>query len=152
MTPQAFVRAFAAFLLGVLVGTLGTIVHRAATPWGVLAAIALVLASAVTMRAWAGWPAYVGLAGGVFLAVMVLTQTGPGGDVLVPSGDNVNDVWLGGAWLGGSLGALVLAALAPRRWFADTPSPTVAASPPPPPALAHGPGATADPTAARDPL
>ncbi|MBT0992802.1 hypothetical protein KIN34_00660 [Cellulomonas sp. DKR-3] len=121
MTPQAFVRAFVAFLLGVVVGTIGTVVHRAVTPWGVVAAIGLVLATAVTMRAWAGWPAFVGVAGGVFLAVMVLTQTGPGGDVLVPSGDNVNDVWLGGVWLGGSMGALVLAALAPRRWFSDAP-------------------------------
>lgn len=133
MTPQAFVRAFVAFLLGVLVGTIGTVVHRAATPWGVVAALGLVLAGAVTMRAWAGWPAFVGFAGGVFLAVMVLTQTGPGGDVLVPSGENVDHVWLGGVWLGGAMAALVLAALAPRRWFADAPRPPLfppAAAPP----------------------
>ena len=44
-------------------------------------------------------------------------------DVLIPAGDNVNSPWLGGAWIGGSILVLVLGALAPRRWFDDTPRP-----------------------------
>jgi len=123
LTPQTFVRAFLAFLLGVVIGALGTVVHRGLPPWGLLAALALVLAATVMVRAWGGWAAYVGIAGGVFLAVQVLTQTGPGGDVLIPAGDNVNSPWLGGAWIGGSILVLVLGALAPRRWFDDTPRP-----------------------------
>ena len=123
LTPQTLLRAFLSFLLGLVVGALGTVVHRGMVPWGVLAALGLVLASAVMVRAWGGWASYVGLTGGVLLAVQVLSRTGPGGDVLVPVGDNVNTPWIGGVWIGGSILMLVLAAVAPRRWFDDTPRP-----------------------------
>ncbi|WP_268532377.1 hypothetical protein ACT17Q_12605 [Cellulomonas sp. CW35] len=134
LTPQTLVRALLSFVLGLLIGALGTVVHRGAMPWGLLAGLALVLAASVMVRAWAGWPAYVGLVGGVFLAVVVLARTGPGGDVLLPGGDRVNAPWLGLAWLGGVVVALALGALAPRRWFDDTPrapaAPTAPAAPP----------------------
>jgi len=138
LTPQSIVRALLAFLLGLLVGALGTVVHRGAAPWGLLAAVALVLAATVMVRAWAGWPAYVGIAGGVLLAVAVLSQTGPGGDVLVPVGDRVDAPWLGYAWLGGSFAAVVLGALAPRAWFDDTPRPPRAIPTPPAPTPPEG--------------
>ena len=134
LTPQTLVRALLSFVLGLLIGALGTVVHRGAMPWGLLAGLALVLAASVMVRAWAGWPAYVGLVGGVFLAVVVLARTGPGGDVLLPSGDRVNAPWLGLAWLGGVVVALALGALAPRRWFDDTPrAPAAPAAPAAPP-------------------
>ena len=123
LTPQVTVRALLSFLLGLVVGALGTVVHRGLVPWGLLAALGLVLASTVMVRAWGGWPSYVGITGGVLLAVLVLSRTGPGGDVLVPAGENVNTPWIGGVWIGGSVLVLVLAAAAPGRWFDDTPRP-----------------------------
>lgn len=123
LTPQTIVRALVSFVLALVVGALGTVVHRGMVPWGLLASLALVLSAAVMVRAWGGWVPYVGFAGGVVLAVQVLAQTGPGGDVLVPGGDNVNTPWIGGVWIGGAIVMLVLGALAPRTWFDDTPRP-----------------------------
>ncbi|UJP41219.1 hypothetical protein [Cellulomonas palmilytica] len=149
LTPQTLLRALLSFVLGLVIGALGTVVHRGAIPWGLLAALALVLAATVMVRAWAGWPAYVGIVGGVFLAVVVLAQTGPGGDVLLPGGDRVNAPWLGFAWLGGVVVVLALGALAPRRWFDDTPRPPRAAAPvTPPPAQQEGAASTDGPAAA----
>ena len=123
LTPQTFVRALVAFVLGLVVGALGTVVHRGLVPWGLLAALGLVLAASVMVRAWGGWIPFVGMAGGLILAIQVLSQTGPGGDVLVPVGDNVNTPWIGGVWIGGAILMVALAGLAPRRWFDDTPRP-----------------------------
>ncbi len=114
--PRQLVSAAAAFVLGLLAGAIGTVVHGAATPWGLVGGLVLVLVAAVTCRAWAGWFAWSGFAGGLYLAVVVLAQTGPGGDVLVPSDDR----WAWG-WVLGAAGALALAAAAPRRLFDDTP-------------------------------
>jgi len=145
LTPQSFVRALVSFVLGIVAGVLGTVIHRSTVPWGLLAALGLVLAFTVTVRAWAGWPGYVGIAGGVFLALMVLTQTGPGGDVLVPGGENVDHAWLGVAWLGGAMVALIVAAGVPRRWFDPTPRP------PRVPTRPDGTGGSEQPTARDEP-
>lgn len=116
--PRQLLSAAGAFVLGLLVGAVGTVVHRAATPWGLAGALVLVLTAAVTCRAWAGWFAWAGYGGGLYLAIVVLSQTGPGGDVLAPEGDG----WAWG-WVLGAAVALVLAAVAPRRLFDDTPRP-----------------------------
>lgn len=115
LTAAAAGRAAGALLLGVLVGTVGTVVHRAYQPWGMVGALLLVLSAAVTARAWSGWVTWVGFLGGLFLAVQVLAQRGPGGDVLVPAGV------LGLVWVFGSLVVTVAVALLPRRLFADGP-------------------------------
>ncbi len=107
-------RAAGAFVAGLLAGTLGTVMHRAVRPWGLVLVLALVLLVTLTCRAWAGWFGYVGAVGGTFLAAQVLSGTGPGGDVLVPS----DDVW-GWAWAIGSVAAAGVVAFAPRRWVED---------------------------------
>ncbi|NMM17580.1 MAG: hypothetical protein HHJ14_10735 [Cellulomonas sp.] len=115
-TGGALVRAAVALILGGVVGTVGTVAHRAIAPWGVVAALVLVLAAGVAVRAWSGYASLVAYAGGLFLLVQVLAQSGPGGDVLVPAGESIGWVWIIGAPL--VTGA---AAFAPRRWFSDEP-------------------------------
>ena len=115
-TGGAFVRAAVALVLGAVVGTVGTVTHRAIAPWGVVIALALVLAAGVAVRAWSGYVSLVGYAGGLCLLIQVLSQSGPGGDVLVPAGDSIGWVWIIGAAL-----ATGAAAFAPRRWFSDEP-------------------------------
>ena len=113
LTATAMGRALGALALGIVVGTVGTVVHRAYEPWGLVGALVLVLSAAVTARAWSGWVTWVAFLGGLFLAVQVLAQQGPGGDVLVPAGT------LGWAWVIGSMATAVAVALLPRRLFVD---------------------------------
>ncbi len=113
---RLLLRALGALLLGLLIGAVGTVMHRSTRPWGLVVALLLVLAASVAVRAWSGWTAVVGLVVGLFVAIQVLSSTGPGGDVLVPASDALGWVWVGGALL---LAALV--AVAPRSWFADVP-------------------------------
>lgn len=113
---RALLRLLGVLVLGVLIGTVGTIMHRSSQPWGLVVALALVLTSTVGVRAAVG-RAY-GLA---YLAVLLLvlgglSQYGPGGDVLIPGADNWGWFWLGGAV------AVVVAVLAlPASWFSDQP-------------------------------
>lgn len=113
LTAAALGRAVGALLLGLLVGVVGTVVHRAYQPWGMVGALLLVLSAAVTARAWSGWVTWVAFTGGLFLAVQVLAQKGPGGDVLVPAGT------LGLVWVVGALVMAVVVAVLPRRLFVD---------------------------------
>jgi hypothetical protein len=106
----------AALLLGVLVGTLGTVLHRSIPPWGVVVCLTLAFVAAVTVRAWSGFVALAGYALGLVGTVLVLTQSGPGGDTLVPDGQAV-----GWVWLVGSAVAAVAVALLPRGLFDDSP-------------------------------
>ena len=115
-TGGALVRAAVALILGGVVGTVGTVAHRAIAPWGVVAALVLVLAAGVAVRAWSGYVSLVAYAGGLFLLVQVLSQSGPGGDVLVPAGG-----WIGWVWIIGAPLMTGAAAFAPRRWFSDEP-------------------------------
>ncbi len=112
-------RALAALGLGLVAGTLGTVMHRAVRPWGLLVCLALVLVIVLTARAWAGWFGYVASVGGTFVAVQVLASGGPGGDVLVPA----DDAW-GWAWVLGALAAVSVVAFVPRRWVEDESPPT----------------------------
>ncbi len=113
-TAATLWRAAASAGLGVVAGTLGTVMHRAVPPWGLVLCVLLVLVVTLTTRAWAGWYGFVACAGGVFLAVQVLAGRGPGGDVLVPAGD----LW-GWGWVLGAVIATVAVALVPRRWVQD---------------------------------
>ena len=66
-------------LLGVVVGALGTVMHRSIQPWGLVVCLLLALAAAVTARAWGGLGrARRATRGGLFVSVQVLAQPGPG--------------------------------------------------------------------------
>ena len=97
LSAGAIGSAVAALLLGVLVGTLGTVMHRSIQPWGVVVCLTLAFVAAVTVRAWAGFVALAGYALGLVVTVLVLTQSGPGGDILVPDGQAIGWVWLLGS-------------------------------------------------------
>jgi hypothetical protein len=105
--------------LGVLIGVVGTVLHRSSVPWGMVLCLTAVLSSTVLVRAWAGLPGMVGYALGWLVAVQVLSLTGPGGDVLVPAGDQLGYVW----GLGGMV-VIGVAAFLPSRWFRDAPAAT----------------------------
>lgn len=111
LTGRVLARPLVAFVLGALVGLTGTGVHRWQQPWGLVLALVSVLAAAVLVRAWTGWTGMLALALGVFGAVSLLGQAGPGGDVVVAAQP------VGYAWYLGGL-VVALAGLAPRRWFA----------------------------------
>jgi hypothetical protein len=107
-----------ALALGVLIGVVGTVLHRSSVPWGMVLCLLSVLSSTVLVRAWAGLPAVAGYAVGWLVAVQGLSLSGPGGDVLVPAGDPLGYVW----GLGGML-VIGLAVFLPSRWFRDAPTP-----------------------------
>ncbi|WP_421732632.1 hypothetical protein [Cellulomonas sp.] len=106
----------ASLLLGTVVGTLGTVMHRSIQPWGVVVCLALAFVAAVTVRAWAGLVALAGYAVGLVVSVQVLSQRGPGGDVLVPDGQG-----LGWVWVLGSIVVTIVAGVLPGRLFDDRP-------------------------------
>lgn len=103
---------------GFVVGAIGTIMHRSIRPWGLVLALLLVLTAAITARAFGGVVAWIGFVVGLGVTVLVLSQTGPGGDVLMPSGQRIGLVWLLG-----SLVVAVVAMLLPGSWFSDEPRP-----------------------------
>jgi len=113
-TAATLWRAAASFALGLLAGTIGTVMHRAVRPWGLVVCVLLVLVIVLTARAWCGWFGYGASAGGALLAIQVLATGGPGGDVLVPAGD----LW-GWGWVGGAVLAVIVVGLVPRRWVTD---------------------------------
>lgn len=101
-------------LLGLVVASVGTVMHRALPPWGLVLGLFVVLSAAVFARAWEGLTGSVAFAGAWFLTVLVLWQVGPGGDILVPDLGPWGTIWI----LGGAV-ASGLPALAPSRWFSD---------------------------------
>lgn len=123
-------------LVGLVIGLLGTVVHRgsgAVGPldvswWGVALAIVTVAVVGVTVRAWIGLAGLLAYGVGVVVAVQVLATSGPGGDVLVPA-----EQAIGFVWIAGSAAGVVAAALMPRRWFRDAAvdEPPVLATDPP---------------------
>ncbi len=117
LTPGAVLRAVGFLLLGVLVGAVGTVMHRSVRPWGVVVCLLLVLAAAVTARAASGWVASVALLVGLFASVQVLSGAGPGGDVLLPAADGT----VGWVWAIGAMAVALAVAVAPRAWFAEVP-------------------------------
>ena len=114
LSGRMLARSAAMVALGLLVGVVGTGVHRSQPPFGVGLALLAVLAAAVVARAWAGWLGVLGFGLGVVTTVGVLGSRGPGGDVLVAA-DAVGYTWYAGALL------VMVAALLPGRWFSDRP-------------------------------
>ena len=101
-------------LLGVVLGLVGTPLHRAWPPGGLLLALLMVFSAAVLARAWSGWAGMLALALTLVTVVGVLAVRGPGGDVLVAAEP------LGYVWYASGL-VVALAAFVPRRWLSDRP-------------------------------
>jgi len=116
LTAGAIGTAVATLVLGVVVGALGTVMHRSIEPWGVVVCLVLAFAAAITARAWGGFVALAGYAIGLVVSVQVLTQEGPGGDVLVPDGQAI-----GWWWVLGSIVVTILAGVLPGALFDDRP-------------------------------
>ena len=103
------------FVLGAIVGLVGTIAHRSVPPWGVVAALVTLLAVCTVARAVAGAGSLLAAGAGWMIAVQLLSAGGPGGDVLVPAAT------IGYVWVYGGLVAVLAPLLAPRTWFAEVP-------------------------------
>ena len=116
LSAGAIGSAVAALLLGVLVGALGTVLHRSIPPWGVAICLTLAFAAAVTVRAWTGYVALAGYAVGLLVTVQLLTQRGPGGDTLAPDQQAV-----GWVWVLGSIAVTIVAGVLPGALFDDRP-------------------------------
>jgi small-conductance mechanosensitive channel len=101
-------------LLGIVIGVVGTAVHRSRPPLGLILALLIVLVAALFARASTGWVGMLALAMGIGSTTAVLGASGPGGDVLVVA-DTLGYVWYVGA------AVVALAGLAPRGWFSDRP-------------------------------
>lgn len=105
-------RLLACLLLGVVVGGVGTVMHRSVAPWGLVLGLFVLVSAGLFARAWEGWGGTGALAAGWYLAVMTMWVEGPGGDVLVPA----LGPW-GTLWILGGTAALAAPLLAPARWF-----------------------------------
>lgn len=108
-------RAAAGLAFGLLIGVVGTVVHRV-RPWdvplGLVLAVACVAAAGLLARAAGKGGCLLGYGVGIVVSVQVLTFAGDG-DVLVPSDA------LGMAWLLLSVLAVGAAAFLPRRWVGE---------------------------------
>lgn len=114
LTAALVARIAGAGVLGAVVGLVGTTIHRARPPWGLVLALLLVVAVAVLARAWVGWSGVLSAGLGIVTVVGLLGARGPGGDVLVAAD------WLGYAWYAGAV-LVLLAGAVPRRWLSDRP-------------------------------
>lgn len=113
--PGALTAWAVCFVLGAIVGLVGTIAHRSVPPWGVVAALVTLLAVCTVARAAAGAGSLLAAGAGWMVAVQLLSAGGPGGDVLVPAAT------IGYVWVYGGLAAVLAPLLAPRTWFAEVP-------------------------------
>jgi hypothetical protein len=117
-------RGLVCALIGVIVGLVGTVAHRA-TPLGIalpggfglgfVLALITVLAAGILSRAWGGMAGLLGYGIGWVVVVQLLSLQGPGGDVLVPSQP------VGYAWIYGGLVVVAAVAFLPRSWFSERP-------------------------------
>lgn len=112
------VRVLLAVALGLVIGALGTAVHRYGDEsWyaGMALALAITVTTAVMCRAWSGYGALLAFAGGWVVAVQLMSLRGSGGDVLVPAGTT------GLVWTYGGVLLLGVAAFLPGSWFREVP-------------------------------
>ena len=114
---------FGAFLIGVVVGALGAVVHRTALgdatwPAGFLLALAMALCAAFWCRSMAGLPTLLAGTLGWIVATQVLSLEGRGGDIIIvgPSAD-LPWAWTGVAFLYGGLALWIVVAFCKRSWF-----------------------------------
>lgn len=121
-------RALLCVVLGLVVGAVGTVMHRVVVtdhllPVGIVVALLAVLSGGVLARAWTSWGGVVGYGIGWVVAVQVLASKGPGGDLLVPNQT------VGLVWVYGGMAVIAIAAFLPWSWFSDRPLRTAGAGP-----------------------
>lgn len=114
VSARSVVHVLGSVAVGVLVGLVGTGIHRFSPPLGLLLAYLTVLSAAVLVRAWARGAGLLGLAVGLGGTVLAMAYVRPGDDVIVV-GDGLGYGWLAGVAVVG------LALVLPRRWFSDRP-------------------------------
>lgn len=105
-------RALGVIVVGLAVGFIGTGIHRANQPVGLVLALAIAASAGVLARAWARWPGVLLLAGVELTVVLAVAFVRPGGDVIITNEP------IGYAWFGSALVILAMLAL-PRRWFGE---------------------------------
>lgn len=115
--PRWYLMAMSAFtvVMGVIFAFAGTAFHRWTPPWGVIIALAAVVAGGVLARTFADRRGGLGYALAVTVTVFLTTWWRPGGDVLVAAQP------IGYIWLVGALVAGVAGLAAPKGWFRDEP-------------------------------
>lgn len=101
------------FVVGVLVALLGTVVHRAAQPWGLLLALAATVSGAVLARGLGGGAGLAAFGGGLLVITQLASSYRPAGDVLIASDP------VGYAWLYASVVMCAVVAFLPAGWFAS---------------------------------
>lgn len=101
-------------VLGLVLGAIGTAFHRTLPPWGLVAALAALVAGGVLARSFLDRVGQVAYGAGAIAVVVAMTYIRPGADLLI-TGQGIGVTWL----IGSIPAALLLPALAPRRWFAD---------------------------------
>ncbi|GAB4084767.1 hypothetical protein GCM10028784_13970 [Myceligenerans cantabricum] len=112
------VRVLLAVALGLVIGALGTVVHRygdESSYLGMVLGLTLTAAAAVMCRAWSGYGALLAFAGGWVVMVQLMSLRGSGGDVLVPAGT------LGLVWTYAGVAVLGATAFLPSTWFREVP-------------------------------
>lgn len=118
-------------LLGLIVGALGTAIHRtfwsalvdggSFFPIGLVLGLALTASVALFLRSWRGILALLAFAIGWIVASQTLSLTGPGGDVIVVDPTAPVPVPFAGLiWDYVGIALMVIVALLPRRWFRRT--------------------------------
>lgn len=113
MGSSPVLRVLATIPVGLVVGLVGTFMHRSVEPFGLVLGLATVMAAGVFSRASAGLWGAVAYAATWAVAVQVLSLQGPGGDILVPAAT------VGYVWTYGGLLAALAPLMAPARWFLD---------------------------------
>lgn len=113
MTRIRIGRLLGTLALGVVIGLIGTFMHRSVAPWGLVLALLTLLSGGFLARAWTAGAGVLTLGLGWLASVQVLSLSGPGGDVVVPAH------LLGYFWVYGGLVFIVAAVLAPKSWFRD---------------------------------
>lgn len=113
MRSSSLLRVLAAVPVGILVGLVGTFMHRSVEPLGLVLALATVLAAGMFTRANGGLWGAVAYTVTWAVVVQVLSLEGPGGDVIVPAAT------VGYVWTYGGLVAALAPLLLPARWFVD---------------------------------
>lgn len=98
-------------VLGVLVGALGTAVHRSYPPGGIIGALVATASLAVAARSLMGWTGLLSSVVGWAGSVLILAMGRPSGDVLI-AGDG-----LGYSWMLGGMLALFVGLLLPFSFF-----------------------------------